>query len=111
MSKEEIMAKFQPKKCGSQVEFDAIMEEMNREQTLANHPGLDRLREIGKQRALIKVQIDGLRQQLSALRIEAIDIEQQNKERNRLFHQLKHELIEINPKGLKGETKEAEDAA
>ena len=110
MNKEEIMAKYQPKKCENQVEFDGLMHAINNQQSIENHPYLDRLREISKQKALIGVQMDALKQQMKALRVEAIDIEQKQKEQNRFFHQLKHELIELNPKGQKNEAKE-EDAA
>lgn len=93
MNKEEIMAKYQPKKCENQVEFDGLMHAINNQQSIENHPYLDRLREISKQKALIGVQMDALKQQMKALRVEAIDIEQKQKEQNRFFYQLKHELI------------------
>lgn len=111
MNKEEIMARFAARKCENQVEFDELMHAINNQQSIENHPYLDRLREINKQKALIGVQIDALKQQKKALTVEAIDIEQKQKDQNRFFHQLKHELIEQNPKVLKNETTEEEDAA
>ena len=105
------MEQFAPKKCENQVEFDERMHAINNQQSIENHPYLDRLREIGKQKALISVQMDALKQQMKALRVEAIDIEQKQKDMNRLFHQLKHELIEMNPKGLKNEPDKEEEAS
>lgn len=105
------MEQFAPKKCENQVEFDERMHAINNQQSIENHPYLDRLREISKQKALISVQMDALKQQMKALRVEAIDIEQKQKDMNRLFHQLKHELIEMNPKGLKNEPDKEEEAS
>ena len=96
MSKEEIMAKFQPKKCGSQVEFDERIHAINHQQSVENHPYLDRLRELAKKKALIETQKQALNIQLNAIKEERLDIEQKQKDMNRLFHQLKHELCEMN---------------
>jgi len=104
MNEKEIRAMFQPKVCNSQVEFDNFMHSVNNLQSIENHPYLDRLREINKQRELIQIQIEGLKQQQKALKVEAIDIEQKQKDINRVYHAIKHELIELNPKGLKNET-------
>ncbi len=97
------MGNYPPRKCNSQIEFDELMHNVNDLQTKTNHPYLDRLREINKQKTLIKVQIDGLHQQLSALKVEALDIEQRRKDSNRVFHDWKHTLIEMNPLGHRNE--------
>lgn len=98
MNEKEIKAKYAPKRCNSQAEFDEQMHMINDEQTVVNHPYLDQIRDINKQRALIQIQIQALRVQLDTLRVQYLDIEQKRKDINRLFHQLKHELIELNPK-------------
>lgn len=104
MKSEEIWAKLPPpSKCSSQIEFDELMHNVNNEQSKYNHPYLDRLREINKQKTLIAVQIQALHQQLSALKVEQLEIEQKKKDANRVFHEWKHQLIELNPKGLKNE--------
>ena len=46
MNQEELMAKYQPRQLENQVEFETIMSEMNNEQSLLNHPYIDRKREI-----------------------------------------------------------------
>ena len=105
---EEMKVKLQPRKCNSQVEFDELMHEINNQQSLENHPYLDRLRELNKQRALIETQKQALNVQLNAIKVERIEIEQKQKDINREYHAIKHELIELNPLGLKNETKVSE---
>lgn len=97
MNCKEIREKYQPKEVSTQIEFDRIMQEMNTEQTHMNHPYLDREREISVARENIKVQIQALHQQDSALKMERISIDQKRKDINRVFHDLKHELIMLNP--------------
>lgn len=103
MTKKEIMEQFAPKKCENQVEFDDLMHAINNQQSVENHPFLDRLRELARKKALIVTQKQALNIQLNTIKEERLDIEQKQKDMNRLFHQLKHELIELNPKGLKNE--------
>ena len=74
------------------------MNQLNEDQRAVNHPYLDRLREINKQRTLIYTQMNALRQQCNALKVEAIDIEQKQKDINRAYHNIKHEMITLNPK-------------
>ena len=98
MNKEEIRKNYPPRRVESQREFDTFMELLNAEQREFNHPYLDRLREINKQRTLIRTQMTALQQQLNALKVEAIDIEQKQKDMNRAYHGIKHEMIVLNPK-------------
>lgn len=88
-----------PHKIGSQAEFDGYMRELNEQQTKFNHPHIDRKMQIVKQRELLKIQKQSINQQLSALSAEYQDIEMRQKEINRTFHDLKHEMIVMNPKG------------
>ena len=98
MNREEIIKKYPPRKVASQVEFDLIMNEMNAEQTHLNAPYLDRERELAKKRAMLEAQKWAINTQLDLIRIERCDLEQKRKDINRLFHDLKHELIMLNPK-------------
>ena len=100
---EEMKAKLQPRKCNNQIEFDSLMHEINNQQSLENHPYLDRLRELSKQRALIETQKQALNVQLNAIKVERLEIEQKQKDINREYHALKHELCELNPNDLKNE--------
>lgn len=98
MIEQEIREKYPPREVESQMEFDRIMSELNAEQTHMNHPWLDRDREISLQRTNIKVQILALHQQDNALKMEQVALEQKRKDINRTFHDLKHELIMLNPR-------------
>lgn len=82
----------------SQIEFDRIMSEMNNEQTHLNHPYLDRERELAKQKELLEQQKQAINIQLNAIKVERIDLDQKRKDINRIFHDLKHELIMLNPR-------------
>ena len=93
MNEKEIRAK-----CENQMEFDRLMSLMNTEQTHLNHPYLDRDREIAQQRENIRIQMQALKTQDAALKIERMDLEQKRKDINRIFHDLKHELIMLNPR-------------
>ena len=98
MNEQEIRAKYAARKCESQMEFDRIMSEMNTEQTHLNHPYIDREREIAKQRELLEQQKQAINIQLNAIKVERIDLEQKRSVINRVFHDLKHDLIMLNPK-------------
>ena len=98
MKREEIIEKYKPRKVASQVEFDLIMNEMNAEQTHMNAPYLDRERELAKQRALLEAQKKAINIQMDTIKIERLELEQKRKDINRLFHDLKHDLIVLNPK-------------
>jgi hypothetical protein len=96
MNEQEIRARFEARKLESQIEFER-MNEMNTMQTNLNHPSLDRDRELLKQRALLIQQKSAINIQLDAIQVERYDLEQKRKDINRLFHDLKHELIVLNP--------------
>ena len=75
------------------------MKKLNNEQTLVNHPWIDAKKEVEKKKALVKIQLSSLHSQLQALRAEWLEIDQQQKDFNRICHDIKHEMIELNPKG------------
>lgn len=103
MTEKEIRGNYPPHKVNSQCEFDDFMNRLNTEQTIINHPWIDAKKEIEKKKALIKVQFASLQASMSALRAEWLDIDMKQKEFNRICHDIKHEMIELNPKGLKNE--------
>ena len=104
MNEKEIRARFEARKCENQMEFERIMNEMNTVQTHLQHPYLDRDRELLKQRQLLMQQKSAINIQLDAIKVERLDLEQKRKNINRLFHELKHELIVLNP--IEGYAKE-----
>ena len=109
MNEKEIRAKYEARKCETQMEFDRVMSEMNTEQTHLNHPYLDRDREIAQQRENIRIQMQALKTQDSALKVERLELEQKRKEINRVFHDLKHELIMLNPREQYARPKDESD--
>ena len=98
MNEKEIRAKFEAQVCATQMEFDRLMSEMNTEQTHLNHPYLDRERELAKQRELLETQKQAINIQLNQIKVERLELEQKRKEINRVFHDLKHDLIMLNPR-------------
>lgn len=98
MNEKEIRAKYEARKCETQMEFDRLMSEMNDEQTHFNHPYLDRERELAKQRELLETQKQAINIQLNQIKVERLELEQKRKEINRVFHDLKHDLIMLNPR-------------
>lgn len=98
MNEKEIRAKYEARKCETQMEFDRLMSEMNTEQTHLNHPYLDRERELAKQRELLETQKQAVNIQLNQIKVERLELEQKRKEINRVFHDLKHDLIMLNPR-------------
>lgn len=109
MNKEEIIEKYSGHICATQMEFDRIMSEMNQEQTQLNHPWLDRDRELVKQREMLMTQKQAINIQLNQIKIERVQIEQKRKEINRVFHDLKHELIMLNPREQYAKSDENEE--
>ena len=103
MTQEELLKKYPTHKVQSQVEFDELMHAINNEQSIENHPYLDRLRELNRRQTLIHAEIQAMKVQLNAIKVERLEVEQKQKDINRMYYQLKHELIELNPKGLKNE--------
>lgn len=71
---------------------------MNAEQTEMNHPLLDRDRELAKQRQNLMMQMDAIKIQLKGIAVERLELEQKRKDINRLFHELKHDIIMLNPR-------------
>ena len=109
MNEKEIRAKSEARKCETQMEFDRVMSEMNTEQTHLNHPYLDRERELAKQKELLEQQKQAINIQLNAIKVERIDLDQKRKDINRIFHDLKHELIMLNPREQYARPKDTED--
>lgn len=95
---EKIRARFAARKCKTQIEFERIMQEMNSEQEHLNHPYIDRERELKRQREMLETHKQSINIQLNQIKIECLDLQQKRKDINRVFHDLKHELIMMNPR-------------
>lgn len=95
---EELREKYPPQKYETQVEFERVMTQMNEEQTHINHPFIDREMELAKQRKILETQKQSINIQLNQIKLESIELEQKRKDINRVFYDLKHELLEANPR-------------
>lgn len=98
MNEKEIRERFAPKECENQMEFQTIMEEMNRLQAEFNHPFIDRDRELLQETHRLMTQRSAINIQLDTMKQERLVIEQKRKDINRVFNDLKHQLIIINPR-------------
>lgn len=83
---------------GSQQEFDTFMSQLNEQQASDNVPINNEKAEINRKRQMIQLQMQALRQQDTALRMEYLAIEGRQKDMNRCYHNIKHEMIVLNPK-------------
>lgn len=97
MNEKELRERFAPRKVESQIEFERIMSDMNAEQTRMNRPYMDSEYQIGVRRQTLKQQVNSLNQQITTLNLELMQQQNERKQMNRLFHDLKHELIMMNP--------------
>jgi uncharacterized protein (DUF3084 family) len=98
MSTEEILKNFPPREVETQIEFETYMSELNNAQTKANHPFVDRLSELNRQPLEIEQRIKTLSAERDGLKLEKLGIEAQRKEINRVCHELKHQMITLNPR-------------
>ena len=98
MSEKEIRDSFAPHEVQSQLEYDTFMNKINVEQEKMNHPLLDEDRELSTERENIIIEIDKLKIKLSEISIKRHSLEQQRKDTNRVFHEIKHEMAVLNPK-------------
>lgn len=98
MNKEELQRNYPPLKVGSQQEFDTFMRRLNDQQANDNLPINNEKAELNRKRQMIKLQIQALFQQDTALRMEYLAIEGRQKDLNRCYHNIKHEMIVLNPK-------------
>ena len=111
MNEKEIRDRFEGKKCETQMEFDRVMSEMNEVQWKLNSPYYDRISKYKAERCRTEAEINGLKEHLNRIGARIYELELEKKEINRLFHELKHELIMLNPRESfqKTETNKSEE--
>ena len=102
MNEKEIREKWGGVECKTQMEFDHVMAEINEAQGRMNRPYLDREFELAKRMELLKQQKQAINIQMAAIKVERVDMQQRQKEINRVFHDVKHSLIMKNPRGKYG---------
>ncbi len=93
-----LRAKFAPKKCATQQEYDSWMESINYDQATYNRP-LDRTKEdIQREICELKIQRLAVDRQLAQARLNYSEVESQKHFVNSVYHELKHEMVKLNPK-------------
>ncbi len=97
-SMEEIREKYTPHVVETKGEFDDYMEAVNHAQREAVRPLEEQLKELNRQTLLIDTQMSALNIQKKTLIMQKIDIDSKRKEFNRAYHDLKHEMVMLNPK-------------
>ena len=98
MNENDIRTQFAPRKCENQAEFETIMQQMNSLQTELNHPYADKERDLLKQIDILMAQKHAIFTQIETIQIQRRENEQHRKDINRVFHDLKHQLITLNPR-------------
>ena len=97
-NEKEIRAKYPPHVVETQVEFGRVMERINFDQRQLVQPFDEKELELLNQRTLLKQQMTAIRIQIDAIDMQKRTVVAQHKEINRVFHEIKHELIMLNPK-------------
>lgn len=98
MNEKELRENYPPLKVGNQQEFDTWMGKLNMQQSEENVPLNKQKADINRKRNMIQLQMQTLRQQDKLLQMEYLEIEARQKDMNRVYHALKHEMIVLNPK-------------
>lgn len=106
--KETLRQRFAARDCENQHEFDMWMQEANAVQHTFVDPYDKRLGEFTQRRASLMAQKSAINIQLDMLKQERVDVESARREVCALFHELKHAMIERNPRDKFTKTPEVE---
>lgn len=82
----------------TQIEFDKVMEQINFDQRQLVQPFAEKELELLNQRTLLQQQMNAIRIQIDAIDMQKRTVVAQHKDINRVFHEIKHEFIMLNPK-------------
>lgn len=99
-----LRAKFAPKKCATQQEYDSWMEAVNYDQAAYNRPLNKTKEDIQREICELKIQRLTIDKQLATARLSYSNIESQKGVVNGIYHELKHEMAKLNPKPTDNET-------
>ena len=83
---------------GSQTEFETMMGCINADQTLANQPFIDKEDEIKVEYERAELDLLEIKRRFSEIRLKRMQLEKERRDVNRMYHSLKHDLIELNPR-------------
>lgn len=97
MTTKELQERFKPQVVDNQIKFEEYMTGLNVEQSKAVAPINERLMELHRQSTQIEIQMNALAIQIKTIRLEKNELEAK-KDINRICHELKHNMIQLNPK-------------
>lgn len=98
MNEQELREKYPPQKMGSQTEFETMMGCINADQSLANQPFIDKEDELKVEHERAELDLLEIKRRFSEIRLKRMELEKQKRDVNRMYHSLKHDLIELNPR-------------
>lgn len=98
MNEKELREKFPPQKLESQCEFETMMGCINADQLLANQPFIDKEDELKVEHERAELDLLEIKRRFSEIRLKRMELEKQKRDVNRMYHSLKHDLIELNPR-------------
>ena len=96
MNEKELREKYPPQKMGSQTEFETMMGCINADQSLANQSFIDKEDELKVEHERAELDLLEIKRRFSEIRLKRMELEKQKRDVNRMYHSLKHDLIELN---------------
>lgn len=86
-----------PRQLGSQAEFDRIMNEIDTDHSHLCRPLVDQDDGLLAQMLQLETRKRAIDIEINAVKAERLEVERERRVINRMFHDLKHELIMLNP--------------
>ena len=83
---------------GSQTEFETMMGCINADQSLANQPFIDKEDELKVEYERTELDLLEIKRRFSYIRLKRMKLEKEKRDVNRMYHSLKHDFIELNPR-------------
>lgn len=100
MNTNEIRERFTPRRVETQSEYAEFMHRVDEAQTAANHPYADRTAQLHMERTRLAVRINAIKVEIAAVCNDIRQLNLERKEMNRAYHDIKHEMAQLNPKDV-----------
>ena len=97
MNEKELREKYPPRQLGSQAEFDRIMNEIDTDQIHLCRPLVDQDDSLLSQLLSLENHKRAIDMEIIAVKLDRQGVERKRRVINRMFHDLKHEFIMLNP--------------
>ena len=94
----ELQNRFAPKECETQIEFERLMSELQEENTKKVTPYRDKINAYNYDLLIADKKLHELHAQIDKIKLAKMEAEQDAKDINRIFHNIKHQLIMANPR-------------